>query len=330
MANHINYTQNSAFQVCFLDAQWSTPRFCNELETLIPPELFYACNVFEGQGNGSQEPSTRASELARSVCLRERNLPKAYQGRKLFQKGLCNATGLKPLHRLVVLKCFGVRWVSPDGPILCHRQSPKSIGPWHGGVRNMWGEENVTYWATHAPEKFWTGNGKSARKFFRPKFCHGRARGMPVPQCLFEQDLEGLTEVFDRMSTGVSGDIRPKTSSFGWFFHSWTLLPNPTQSGTLGNGVRKNGVRNRVRIDDAGSIRKFRVGSLSERILLGFAFPCTFRGGYWISVYRRYAGWLLRPCLPPPFPIPRQRFRRIWGGQGGSPDPFVEDRLFPS
>ena len=29
---------------------------------------------------------------------------------------------------------------------------------------------------------------------------------------------------------------------------------------SLGNGVRKNGVRNRVRIDDAGSILKFRIG----------------------------------------------------------------------
>ena len=29
---------------------------------------------------------------------------------------------------------------------------------------------------------------------------------------------------------------------------------------SLGNGVRKNGVRNRVRIDDVGSILKFRIG----------------------------------------------------------------------
>ena len=29
---------------------------------------------------------------------------------------------------------------------------------------------------------------------------------------------------------------------------------------SLGNGVRKNGVRNRVRVDDAGSILKFRIG----------------------------------------------------------------------
>ena len=33
-----------------------------------------------------------------------------------------------------------------------------------------------------------------------------------------------------------------------------------TNYRSLGNGVRKNGVRNRVRIDDVGSILKFRIG----------------------------------------------------------------------
>ena len=28
---------------------------------------------------------------------------------------------------------------------------------------------------------------------------------MPVPQCLFLLDVEGLTEVFDRMSAGMPG-----------------------------------------------------------------------------------------------------------------------------
>ena len=45
-----------------------------------------------------------------------------------------------------------------------------------------------------------------------------------------------------------------------------------------------------VRIDDVGSILKFRIGSLLERILLVFASPCGSRGRYWISVsgpYRR-------------------------------------------
>ena len=41
--------------------------------------------------------------------------------------------------------------------------------------------------------------------FFRPKFCHGRSCGMSVPQCLFLLDLEGLTEVVDRMSAGRFG-----------------------------------------------------------------------------------------------------------------------------
>ena len=33
-----------------------------------------------------------------------------------------------------------------------------------------------------------------------------------------------------------------------------------------------------VRIDDVGSILKFRIGLLLKRILLGFASPCGFRG----------------------------------------------------
>ena len=35
-----------------------------------------------------------------------------------------------------------------------------------------------------------------------------------------------------------------------------------------------------VRIDDVGSILKFRIGFSLERILLGFASPCGFRGRY--------------------------------------------------
>ena len=48
-------------------------------------------------------------------------------------------------------------------------------------------------------------NKKNGPKFFRPKFLRGRPRGMSVPKCLFFQDLEGLTEVFGRMSAGTSG-----------------------------------------------------------------------------------------------------------------------------
>ena len=45
---------------------------------------------------------------------------------------------------------------------------------------------------------------KISPKFFRPKFFHGRPRGMSVPKCFFFQNLEGLTEVFGRMSAGIS------------------------------------------------------------------------------------------------------------------------------
>ena len=46
---------------------------------------------------------------------------------------------------------------------------------------------------------------KISPKFFRPTFFHGRPRGLSVPKCLFFQHLEGLTEVFGRMSAGISG-----------------------------------------------------------------------------------------------------------------------------
>ena len=51
-------------------------------------------------------------------------------------------------------------------------------------------------------------------KFFRPKFFHGRPRGMSVPKCLFFQDLEGLTEVFGRMSAGISAPKLPLWANF--------------------------------------------------------------------------------------------------------------------
>ena len=50
---------------------------------------------------------------------------------------------------------------------------------------------------------------KISPKFFRPKFFRGRPRGMSMPKCLFFQDLEGLTEVFGRMSAGISGQKLP-------------------------------------------------------------------------------------------------------------------------
>ena len=53
-------------------------------------------------------------------------------------------------------------------------------------------------------------------KFFRPKFFRGRPRGMSVPKCLFFQDLEGLTEVFGRMSAGTSGRKLPLWADFSF------------------------------------------------------------------------------------------------------------------
>ena len=43
---------------------------------------------------------------------------------------------------------------------------------------------------------------------------------MSVPKCLFFQDLEGLTEVFGRMSAGISGPKLPV----------WTDFPYPIKS----------------------------------------------------------------------------------------------------
>ena len=57
---------------------------------------------------------------------------------------------------------------------------------------------------------------KISPKFFRPKFFHGRPRGMPVRKCLFFQDLEGLTEVFGRTSAGMSSPKLPLWAEFSF------------------------------------------------------------------------------------------------------------------
>ena len=57
---------------------------------------------------------------------------------------------------------------------------------------------------------------KTSPKFFRPKFFHGRPRGTSVRKCLFFQDLEGLTEVFGRMSAGISGPKLPLWAEFSF------------------------------------------------------------------------------------------------------------------
>ena len=53
-------------------------------------------------------------------------------------------------------------------------------------------------------------------KFFRPKFFHGRPRGLSAPKCLFSQDLDGLTEVFRRTSAGISGEKLPLWADFSF------------------------------------------------------------------------------------------------------------------
>ena len=57
---------------------------------------------------------------------------------------------------------------------------------------------------------------KISPKFFRPKFFHGRPRRESVPKCLFFQDFEGLTEVFGRMSAGISGQKLPVWAEFSF------------------------------------------------------------------------------------------------------------------
>ena len=62
---------------------------------------------------------------------------------------------------------------------------------------------------------------KISLKFFGPKFFHGRPRGMSVRKCLFFQDLEGLTEVFGRMSAGMSGPKLPLWAEFSFLIIQW-------------------------------------------------------------------------------------------------------------
>ena len=70
---------------------------------------------------------------------------------------------------------------------------------------------------------------KISPKFFRPKFFHGRPRGMSVPKCLFFQDLEGLTEVFGRMSAGISGQKLPLWAEFSFLI----IVENPNILGNF-------------------------------------------------------------------------------------------------
>ena len=58
---------------------------------------------------------------------------------------------------------------------------------------------------------------KISPKFFRPIFFfHGRPRGMSVAKYLFFQHLEGLSEVFGRMSARISGQKLPLWAEFSF------------------------------------------------------------------------------------------------------------------
>ena len=95
---------------------------------------------------------------------------------------------------------------------------------------------------------------KISPKFFRPKFFRGRPRGMSVPKCLFFfQDLEGLTEVFGRMSAGTSGR---KLRSLGWFFvseKSKEIQKSKERGIRVGGPKSHNRNRQQFRVDGAKS-----------------------------------------------------------------------------
>ena len=77
---------------------------------------------------------------------------------------------------------------------------------------------------------------KISPKFFRPKFFHGRPCGMSVPECLFFQHLEGLTEVFGRTSAGISGQKLPLWAEFSFPTHE-PIIFYQLSSEQFGMGV---------------------------------------------------------------------------------------------
>ena len=64
------------------------------------------------------------------------------------------------------------------------------------------------------------GNEKSARRFSDRSFFMD-VSGMSVPKCFFFQDLEGLTQVFGRMSAGISAPKLPLWADFFVPERSW-------------------------------------------------------------------------------------------------------------
>ena len=58
---------------------------------------------------------------------------------------------------------------------------------------------------------------------------------MSVPKCLFFQDLEGLTEVFGRMSAGISGEKLPLWAEFS-FLSKGQVWANITGNKSIRSG----------------------------------------------------------------------------------------------
>ena len=59
---------------------------------------------------------------------------------------------------------------------------------------------------------------------------------MPVPECLFFEDLEGLTKVFDWMSAGISGPRLPLWADSGrtYFVECTDLIAYGVEGSLVG------------------------------------------------------------------------------------------------
>ena len=89
-------------------------------------------------------------------------------------------------------------------------------------------------------------NEKSARRFSDRSFFVDVRAACPCQKMLvFFQDLEGLTEVFGRMSAGTSGR---KLRSLGWFLVSDTCSKNAPSWKSLGKQpIEKRGIKRFLR-----------------------------------------------------------------------------------
>ena len=71
--------------------------------------------------------------------------------------------------------------------------------------------------SSHSPP---LGNEKSARSFSDRSFFMDVRTGGSAPKCFIFQDLEGLTEVFRRMSAGISVPKLPLWADFSFLTQS--------------------------------------------------------------------------------------------------------------